>query len=112
MMLALKLTETPRQAGIMNEQQYFQNTGALTQVGGNADKNLEEILKNAVANGMDNAKSISQMVQATVQLAAKGAATGFDVSGGARSVAARVMDSLSDQGTPMNTRGATAANAE
>ena len=100
-----------RQAGIMNEQQYFQSAGALTGVGGNADKNLEEILKNAVANGMDNAKSIAQMVQATVQLASRSAATGISTAEGSRNVVSRIMDSLTDQGTPMNMRGAVAASA-
>jgi hypothetical protein len=100
-----------RQAGIMNEQQYFQSVGQLTSVGGNADKNLEEILKNAVANGMDNAKSVAQMVQATAQLASHSAATGISTAEGSRNVVSRIMDSLTDQGTPMNMRGAVAASA-
>lgn len=99
-----------RQAGIMNEQQYFQNMGALTQVGGNADKNLEEILKNAVANGMDNAKSVAQMVQATASMAAKTAGMGIDTAAGSQATVAKMMDSLTDQGVPMNMRGATAQN--
>lgn len=100
-----------RQAGIINEQQYFQNAATLSGVGGNADKNLEEILKNAVANGMDNAKSVAQMVQATAQLASRSAATGISTAEGSRNVVSRIMDSLSDQGTPMNMRGGVAASA-
>ena len=49
---------------ILSAEQYIGNLGALSNVGGTS-ADLEEILKTAVASGMDNSKNIAQMVQAT-----------------------------------------------
>lgn len=97
-----------RQGGYMNEQQYMQSLTQLSNVGGNAAQNMEEILKNAVANGMDNAKSIAQMVQATSTLASKSAAAGIDTLAGSTQVIGKIMDRLEDAGVPINMRGAAA----
>jgi hypothetical protein len=49
---------------ILSAEQYVGNLGALSNVGGTSG-DLEEILRTAVASGMDNSKNIAQMVQAT-----------------------------------------------
>jgi hypothetical protein len=54
---------------LMSAEQYVGNVGVLSSVGGKSE-DLEEIMKTAVASGMDNSKNIAQMVQATAQMSA------------------------------------------
>jgi hypothetical protein len=70
--------------GIMSAESYLGNVGTLTQAGG-GQKDMEAILANAVARGMDNAKSISAMVGSITSLASSSAANGVGaVSGNAQ----------------------------
>jgi hypothetical protein len=66
---------------MMSAEQFIGMSGQLSGVGGGT-KDLQEIMKNAVAAGMDNAKNIQQMVSATVALSGNMAKIGV---GGATS---------------------------
>lgn len=101
-----------RRAGYMTEEQYLGNVGALSNFGStqSSTQNLEAILKNAIANGMDSSKNIAQMVQLTGTMAARSAGAGIDTITGAQRVTANLMDSLKAQGIDPNARMAVAAN--
>ena len=65
-----------QQRGYMTAGQYLSNQSALTGVGGSAGQ-LDKVLKEAVAAGMDSSKNISQMVQATTTLSQNTASVGI-----------------------------------
>lgn len=65
---------------IMSADQFVGMTGQLSNVGGTSN-DLEEIMKNAVASGMDNAKNVQQMVSATVSLSSNMAKLGISGAG-------------------------------
>ena len=98
-----------QRAGIMQSaDQYIQARGALSSVGGDSN-DLEEIMKNAVAAGMDNSKNIMEMVNATTQLSSRSAAMGIDAASGAATVMGRGARALTDMGVSENMANQAAA---
>lgn len=90
------------QAGyFQSPQQYMQARTALTGVGGGA-QDLEKIMRNAVAAGMDSSKNIMQMVNATTQLSQTSATAGISAVGGARAALGRGIQTLRGQGVSEN----------
>ena len=65
---------------VQSPEQIIQSLGKLSQSGGADMKNLEDIMKIAVANGMDSSKNIMQMVDATSQIASRSAAMGVSTT--------------------------------
>lgn len=65
----LERAAAAQQSGYMSANQYMSNVGALASVGGNGHQ-LDKIMREAVAAGMDSSKNISEMVSATAGLAA------------------------------------------
>lgn len=64
-----------KELGLGSRKQYMALLGQLTNVGGR-DTNMQEMLSKAVASGMDDSKSITSMVSATVSLSERGAVQG------------------------------------
>jgi GH24 family phage-related lysozyme (muramidase) len=91
-------------------EQYFQARSQMTGVGGGSE-DFEEILKNAVANGMDSSKNIMEMVNATSQLAGRSATAGIAAFGGAAEGLGRGIDALRQTGVSENMATASAARA-
>lgn len=67
-------------SGVTSAQDYLARIGQVAQVGG-GDKQIEDILANAVARGVDDAKSFGDMVDSLSQLSGVSAASGVDVTG-------------------------------
>ena len=81
-MSAIKSAAQAERAGVVSAEQYMQMLGGVTDVGGKSG-DLYNILKQAVKSGMDDSKSISRMVSATVSIADKSStATGMITSPG------------------------------
>jgi hypothetical protein len=78
--LARRAGEVEMKTKIMGAEQYMGSMAQLAQVGaGQGD--LETIMKNAVAAGMDNAKNVQQMVQATLMMSSNLAKSGLGAKG-------------------------------
>ncbi len=97
-----------QKAGIMTAEQFITQAGTLSTMGGGSDQ-LEKIMRQAVASGMDNSKNIQQMVSATQALSADMAAAGQDVTGGQADILASQTQTLSDMA--VNQRAAVAQRA-
>jgi len=95
-------------AGIMGAESFIAQAGALTNVGG-GQKNLEEIMANAVARGVDNAKAISGLTTSIIGLASSSAARGIDVSMGATRQMLQGVEGLSRTGLSEEMKQAAAA---
>lgn len=100
-----------QQGGFMSANQFMGSLGQLSMVGGNAAGNMEEILKNAVASGMDSSKAIGMMVDATAALSNRSAVMGVDVTGGSVRTISKMMDELQREGVSANMRGGIAQDA-
>jgi hypothetical protein len=99
------------QAGYFDSpEQFMQARGAMSAAGG-TNKDLEDILKNAVANGMDASKNIMEMVQATTSLSQRSAAMGINVFGGAAAGLGKGIDALRAGGVSENMATVAAQNA-
>lgn len=104
--------ELSRIGYMQSPEQYFQARSAMTGVGGGA-QDFEEILKNAVANGMDASKNIMEMVNATASLAQRSAQSGIAAFGGAAEGLGMGIDALRRTGVSENmATGAAAAAAQ
>jgi hypothetical protein len=88
-------------SGVMSAEQFIGMSGQLTGVGGGTN-DLEEIMKNAVAAGMDNAKNIQQMVSATMSLSSNMAKVGIAGAEGAGNVLGRKAQQLTAGGMDPN----------
>lgn len=95
--------------GYMSAEQYFQSLGRMSNTSGNAGNQFQEILKNAVAAGLDSAKNIQQMVDATVTLSERTARMGIDSSGAAADILGKAVQSMG--GTPANMQVGAAMSA-
>lgn len=88
--------------------QYIQARTALSGVGGSSE-DLERIMREAVAAGMDSSKNIMEMVQATQSLSQRSAAMGIQSTVGAANMIGRGVQSL--QHLPENMRTSAALHA-
>jgi len=100
--------EDIRRAGQLSRAGYFEDPnqmlqarGMLTQGGGD-QKDLETIMKNAVANGMDSSKSIMDMVQGVTSLSNSGIGFGTSLTAGSTEVLGRTLDELRSTGMNAN----------
>lgn len=81
-----------QQTGLMSAEQFIGMSGQLTGTGGGT-ADLEKIMANAVAAGMDSAKNVQQMVSATVSLSGNLSKMGVSgVSGAAGMLGAFTQD--------------------
>lgn len=97
-----------QQAGLLSADQFIQTAAEMTEVGGGSDQ-LEKIMRQAVAAGMDNSKNIQQMVSATIELSREAAMTGQDVTAGQSELLAHSIGAM--ENIAENQRAAVAANA-
>ena len=117
-------TSVARRAGevaqtrVMSAEQYISMSGQLAGAGGGT-KDLEDIMMNAVAAGMDNAKNIQQMVSATVGLSNNMAKMGISGTtsagnlltstmmsiGGDKNIAAMAAESMINRRASMDASG-------
>lgn len=89
------------QSRLMSADQFMGMQGQLTDVGaGTFD--LETIMKNAVAAGMDNAKNIQQMVNATQQMASGLSKSGVSGAGAAGNILGVGVQRLRNLGVDAN----------
>jgi len=84
-------------SGVTSGQDYLARIGQVAQVGG-SDKQIEDILANAVARGVDDAKSFGDMVDSLTQLSGSSAASGIDVTGATNAGMLRSLDSTRGNG--------------
>lgn len=84
-------------AGITSAQDYLARIGQMSQVGG-GDKEIEDILSNAVARGVDNAKSFADLADSISSLSSAAAEKGFSVSGATTDVVLGAMDLRKNSG--------------
>ncbi len=90
-----------RRSRMLSTDQFSQLTGQLAGVGGGTE-NLMDIMKSAVAAGMDNSKNIGQMVGAITQLSTQSAKMGIDVTGASSQLVAAGVQSLVSEGVSKN----------
>lgn len=76
----IKMAGTAGQKGVLNREQYTGMAAQLMGAGGGAG-DLQQTLEFAVAKGMDNSKSISEMVQATMNMSSNLADMGVAATG-------------------------------
>jgi hypothetical protein len=84
-------------SGITSAQDYISRIGQLSQTGGGS-KQVEDVLANAVARGVDNAKSFGDMINAISDMSSSSAAMGVDTSGAATKALLASMDVSSGNG--------------
>lgn len=97
----IQMAGRTEQSRLMSADQYMGMQGQLTDVGaGTFD--LEGIMKNAVAAGMDNAKNIQQMVSATQQMASGLSKSGVSGVGAAGNILGVGVQKLRDLGVKKN----------
>jgi ABC-type transporter Mla subunit MlaD len=82
-------------------QQYAQILGQVSAVGG-GNKELGDILKAAIAAGLDTSKNIMQMTSSITSIAAKDATAGLNTTAGAVAAMSGVMPSLISAGVDPN----------
>jgi hypothetical protein len=99
-----------RLSGQLGTEQFAALGGALTDVGGKYG-DLDKTLSEAVKTGMDNSKNITQMVQATVSLSQRDAASGLALSTGTGALLTSAIGATSVQNMPENMRVQAAATA-
>ncbi|MDQ6989350.1 MAG: hypothetical protein Q9M19_05655 [Mariprofundaceae bacterium] len=98
-----------QRSGIMSASDYMSNMDQLNTVGGNAG-NMETIMKNAVANGMDSSRNIQQMVAGIAGLSSDSAMMGISTAAGATNVMGLALDTEALRSIPKKMRAAAAAS--
>jgi hypothetical protein len=63
-------------AGVMSAQEYIQRVGQMTAAGG-SQKDIEKILENAITRGVDNAKSLTGLMEAAQEMSRAAASRGI-----------------------------------
>ena len=91
--------------------QYMKMRSQMTDVSGEGSENLEVVMKNAVAAGMDTSKNIQQMVSGIVGLSRGSAAAGIDVVAGTTGMMGRGVEELANLGVSENMRASAAAQS-
>jgi hypothetical protein len=97
-----------QKAGIMGASEYMSSMGQLNKVGGDSG-NMESIMKNAVAAGMDSSRNIQQMVSGIGSLSTASALQGISTTVGATQMMGLGIQSKSFEGmsNEMKTAAAT-----
>lgn len=99
--------ELSRLGMLQSPDQYMGLRGQLAGSGGGAG-DLETILKNAVANGMDSSKNIVEMVQGITSISQRSADAGINTIAGSTQVMGRSLDTLIGGGMSANMAGGVA----
>lgn len=84
-------------SGVTSSQDFLSRVGQMNNAGG-GEKQIEDIMANAVARGVDNAKSFGQMVDAVVSASSASANNGIDITGTMTRNIAKSMDASKDNG--------------
>jgi hypothetical protein len=90
--------------------QYIEARGALASVGGDGD-DLEKIMRNAVAAGMDSSKNIMEMVGAVTSLNQRSADQGIDATAGMIQQYGKAVTGLTQSGVDENVAARAALRA-
>lgn len=106
----VKRAATLQRSGMMNADQYMSNIGQLNAAGGNAAGNMENIMKNAVANGMDSSRNIQQMVAGISGLSQSSAMMGISTAAGATNAMGLALDTQALRSLPAEMRAGAAAS--
>jgi hypothetical protein len=69
-----------QKSGVTSAQDYMSRIAQIGNSGG-SEKNIEDILANAVSRGVDDAKSFGDVVDAISNMSSAGAANGIDITG-------------------------------
>jgi len=96
-----------QQGGLMGAQDYMASVGQLNAVGGAGD--MESIMRNAVAAGMDSSRNIQQMVSGITGLAQKDALMGISTAAGAANLMGVAVQTSALRNLPAEMRVAAAA---
>ena len=99
-----------QQRGILGVGDYMSGVGQLANVGGGSG-DLESIMSKAISAGMENAKNINQMVQATSAMASGSAAIGVSTTGATGNMLASSIQSMRNMGVGKNIATGAATNA-
>lgn len=86
-----------QEAGVTSAQDYISRIGQMSQTGGGI-REVEDVLANAVARGVDNAKSFGAMVEAVSSISGQSAAMGVNTSGSAARALLASMDASRGNG--------------
>ena len=89
-------------AGFGSSEQYMSLRGQMSSAGGGTKDNLETILRNAVAAGMDSSKNVADMVRTMGSVAMRTSAGGVSTFGGAAAATARGVEALTAIGVDRN----------
>ena len=95
-------------AGMGSPEQYMAMRGQISKAGG-SDRDMETILRNAVASGMDSSKNIADMTNTMTRIASSSSAGGVSTLGGAAARVASTVEALKMSGVPENMRADSAA---
>jgi hypothetical protein len=106
---ALKAAKV-EQRGVMSAEQYISAAGSLSNVGGGT-ANMEDMMAKAMTIGVENAKNLNQMVDATISMSQSSAAVGYNVADVAQDRLTASMKSMTDRGISENMATAAAKNA-
>lgn len=97
-------------AGIVgSREEYMQMRGSISGLGG-TDKELERIMKSAVAAGMDSSKNVGDMLNAMGHLASASSAGGYSIFSGASTGISATIQALLGAGVNANMAPGAAAN--
>ena len=96
-------------AGMLSPEQYMSMRGQISQAGG-TERDMETILRNAVASGMDSSKNIADMTRTMTSIASLSSAGGVSTFGGAAARVSATVEALALSGVPENMRAGVAAN--
>lgn len=92
-----------QKAGYMNAEDYMSSVGKLTETGGGKG-DMENILKNAVAAGMDSSRNIQAMVGSIQGLSMQSALLGISTTAGATEAVSLAYQSAGIQALPVGMR--------
>lgn len=99
-----------QQRGALSVEDYTSMSGSLSNVGGGSS-DLEGIMSKAITAGMENAKNLNQMVDATTMLANSSAGRGIGTAGATSDMLSKSVQSLRSIGVNKNLAAGAAANA-
>ena len=97
-----------QKSGLMGAGEYMSSMGQLNAVGGAG--NMETIMKNAVANGMDSSRNIQQMVAGISNLSGESAMMGISTAAGATNAMGLALGTSALRSLPAEMRVAAATN--
>lgn len=92
---------------LSSPEEYMQMSGQMSQAGG-TNKDLQQMLKAAVASGMDSSKNIAEMVRSIGNLSAGASVGGYSTFGGTATRTEATIEALKNAGIAENQRAGSA----